>query len=305
MVSSLDSKKTFYDNDLLDTSNLKRTDAADPDIWIFQYEVDNIVSPSDKVRKWFKKLKNDTKKKLQQVNPEVSEKELDELAALFSALYDFMKFKFTGVFRATWERYFEHLRAVVENVLEFPNPNKEKVLIAILHDSIEDIEEINYEFIEKFCKSKNIDWNTIALPVQAISKGDWKDYLSTDEKDEPEKYKKAAKKRRNTGYFSHMISFDTMKEYISMLAGRKWLTLSDDEIIAITQNAIDVKLADRIHNLSTQWDPNNIETVERKMKETEDYFLEIAKETNPDAYQKIMVEIVKLKALIEESKKTA
>jgi (p)ppGpp synthase/HD superfamily hydrolase len=55
----------------------------------------------------------------------------------------------------------------------------------------------------------------------------------------------------------------------------------------ITRNALDVKFADRIHNLTTEWDPNNLEKVKRKLEETKKYFLNIAKEVNQVAYDKI------------------
>jgi (p)ppGpp synthase/HD superfamily hydrolase len=52
-------------------------------------------------------------------------------------------------------------------------------------------------------------------------------------------------------------------------------------------NALDVKFADRIHNLSTQWDPNNLEQVRKKITETKNFFLGIAQETNKEAYEQI------------------
>jgi (p)ppGpp synthase/HD superfamily hydrolase len=56
----------------------------------------------------------------------------------FTSIYYLMKAKFSEVERSTGERYFEHLREVVNNVLNLPHPNTNKVLIAIAHDSIED-----------------------------------------------------------------------------------------------------------------------------------------------------------------------
>jgi (p)ppGpp synthase/HD superfamily hydrolase len=60
-----------------------------------------------------------------------------------------MKDKFSEVYRKnSGERYFEHLREVVNNVIDLPNHNIDKVLIALAHDSIEDIEDINFDFLK-------------------------------------------------------------------------------------------------------------------------------------------------------------
>jgi (p)ppGpp synthase/HD superfamily hydrolase len=70
------------------------------------------------------------------------------------------------------------------------------------------------------------------------------------------------------------------------------LILSEKELIEITNNTLDVKFADRIHNLSTQWDPNDLETVRRKIEETKKYFLSIAKEISKEAFEKLKNEIL-------------
>jgi (p)ppGpp synthase/HD superfamily hydrolase len=55
-----------------------------------------------------------------------------------------------------------------------------------------------------------------------------------------------------------------------------------------------VKFADRIHNLSTQWNPSDTATVRRKVDETKEYFLDIAKETNSKAYHSLQSLILQL-----------
>lgn len=62
----------------------------------------------------------------------------------------------------------------------------------------------------------------------------------------------------------------------------------------ITKNALDVKFADRIHGLTTQWDPNDLEQVKKKVNETKEYFLKIAHETNMEAYNKLQSLILTL-----------
>gem|GEM_PF-2537286 len=70
--------------------------------------------------------------------------------------------------------------------------------------------------------------------------------------------------------------------------------LTEEEIAEIAKNALYVKFADRIHNLSTQWDPNNIQQVIKKVNETKQYFLNIAKAINKDAYDAIQTLILQL-----------
>ncbi|MDD3794283.1 MAG: hypothetical protein PHI37_05710 [Candidatus Gracilibacteria bacterium] len=204
----------------------------------------------------------------------------------FYSMYYLMKKKFKDEYRDDGVRYFEHLREVVNNVLDLPNPNTQKVLIAIAHDSIEDTNK-TFEGLEE-------DYGyEVALAVQAISKEPWEEYEDFDIKDENER-KDQAKKERNKVYFGHLKNFETFKNHIKNLALVKGFELDEEKIEEIAKNALDVKFADRIHNLSTQWDPNDLEQVRKKVDETKQYFLDIAKETNIDAYNKMQSLILTL-----------
>jgi len=223
--------------------------------------------------------------------------------------YAMMKQEFEDKYRESWERYFDHLKEVALIIInELDKPNVEKVLIAILHDSIEDV-ELTFEEIRRFF------WVRVAVWVQAISKMPWEYYLSEDEKNNFEgfkiienwKYKESIwykdfekiwKKRRNEDYFWHLKSFEKMKEHIKSIIVKKYnitfelftkeqLEIFNTKLDEITQNALDVKFADRIHNLRTQWNPNNIEKVEKKVEETEIFFMDIAKIKNPKAYKEL------------------
>jgi hypothetical protein len=76
------------------------------------------------------------------------------------------------------------------------------------------------------------------------------------------------KERRNQDYFGHLDE------------------LNDDYL--------DVKLADRIHNLRDM-DARNKEKILRKIEETEKYFMEVAKKRKPKAYKILCEEIARLK----------
>lgn len=157
---------------------------------------------------------------------------------------------------------------------EIPNPNLNKIIIALLHDVQEDIPE--YEDVVR-----RIYWEYIADWVNALSKKSWKLYLNKSEIKELEectddecrkKIEGEAKERRNEDYFWHLDS------------------LNDDYL--------DVKFADRLHNLrDMNWVTR--EKAIRKVRETERYFLDIAKNRNPKAYELMTIEIKRLKKKFE------
>lgn len=189
----------------------------------------------------------------------------------FEQAYSLMKLAFGKEKRDSWERYFEHLKWVMEIILrELDNPNLNKIIIALLHDLEEDLPEYT-DVVRK------IYWDYIADWVASLSKKDRKTYLSAEENEElklceneqgRKKIEDMAKERRNQDYFGHLDE------------------LNDDYL--------DVKLADRIHNLRDMESVTR-EKVIRKIKETEKYFMEVAKKRNPKAYKILCIEIERLK----------
>lgn len=247
-----------------------------------------------KQEKWVDKILNTVKERIfWNELTESNIEEFKEFVRKFTSLYYLMKDKFSEVERSSWERYFEHLREVVNNVLELPNPNTKKVLIAIAHDSIEDTNKTFWWLAEDYSFE-------VALAVEAISKEPWEKFCLFHI-DWPEKMKEVWKKKRNEAYFWHLESFETFKNHIEELAFSKEVRLSEEKLIEITKNALDVKFADRIHNLSTQWDPNDLTQVRKKVDETKKYFLEIAKETNIEAYNKIQSLILVLEIRLNDA----
>ena len=240
-----------------------------------KYELETILEVYENLeeKKWIEKLLNNVKLHIFE-NKLTDENlwEFKDAVRKITPAYAIMKDRFSEVIRDEWTRYFEHLRAVANIVLELENPSIEKVLIAIYHDAIEDV-DATFEIVNYLSGDPKI-----ALAVEAISKKPWEEY--SDDKVE-------WKKLRNEYYFDHLKSYESMKKYVTELSEEKWLELTKYEIKAVTQNIFDVKFADRIHNLSTQWDENNLDKVKRKVEETKVYFLEIASKVNPDAYKKL------------------
>jgi (p)ppGpp synthase/HD superfamily hydrolase len=110
---------------------------------------------------------------------------------------------------------------------------------------------------------------------------------------------------RNEEYFEHLSSYLSMQEYVEELCYEDNIKIPKQDIKLVIQNIFDVKFADRIHNLSTQWDENNLEKVERKLEETKKYFLDISSRINIPAYRKIKTLILELEIkLANFSKKT-
>lgn len=201
----------------------------------------------------------------------------------FEQAYSLMKLAFENEKRDNGERYFEHLKWVMEILLrELKKPNLDKIIIALLHDVKEDLPQ--YAQI-----IKTIYWDYIADGVDALSKKDWKLYLDKNELEklenckDPECVKQLEqiwKERRNQDYFGHLD------------------TLNDDYL--------DVKLADRIHNLRDMTGVDRDKAI-RKIKETQKYFLDVAKKRNPIAYELLLREIWSLKEYFDlnwENKKT-
>ena len=141
------------------------------------YSLDSIVKAFESIKeeKGVDKLLNKVKNQIFWI--EIKGEDLEDFKCFvrkFYSLYYLMKDKFFHIYRKnTWERYFEHLRWVVHNVLEFSDPNIDKILIALAHDSIEDT-DIDFDFLKISIWAKN------SLAVQAISKPSFKNYKFVD-----------------------------------------------------------------------------------------------------------------------------
>lgn len=237
-----------------------------------RYTEDEVQQALILTQSWIELFINEARAKF---FPDLENAELQRKFQIFNQLckssYDIMKFQFNETFRDEWERYFEHLREVAKIIIEMDWSNTDQVMIALLHDAIEDIALFDFSTIHSITKDPKI-----AIAVEAISKKPWHNYIiewetfADNEKD--------AKARRNEEYFGHMENIESFESHIKEIAESHNIHIDSSEINTIARNAIQVKLADRIHNLSTQWDQSNTGKVKRKIEETEKYFYQIAEE---------------------------
>jgi hypothetical protein len=192
---------------------------------------------------------------------------------MFEQAYSLVKLAFRKKTRDSQERYFEHLKGTMEIVLrELPNPNLDRVIIALLHDVVEDVPEYKETLEPIFGKY-------IADGVHLLSKKKLDNYLHEWERkiyelwDEATKKKldTAAKKRRVKDYFGHLEQ------------------LNDDYLA--------VKFADRLHNLRDM-ESVTPEKIQRKIEETEKYFLPVAASRSPVAYKLMLEALEPLKRML-------
>ncbi len=138
---------------------------------------------------------------------------------------------FDGKMRQSWEPYITHLIEVTKIFIELAwisNISFDDIIIALLHDSIEDIDHENFRSIQK-------DFGDyVALWVLALSK--------------PENRNKKA---RNKIYYGRFGSIKKLKNFIQEKASGENISLKQDQYSTLAYIVAKVKICDRIHNLRT------------------------------------------------------
>jgi len=172
---------------------------------------------------------------------------------LLQKVYWFSKVKFNGIYRKSWEPYFRHLERTAEIILK---EFEKPTIEKVALALLHDIFEDTYTYVDTI---KLITWERLYEKLVILSK---------DIKNKTTIYTKFPNKLiRNKNYFERLLS-------------------CKDE------NVIDVKLADRIDNLRTI-DVFPEEKIKKKIQETKDYILPLAKEHNLEAYKLLLKEISK------------
>lgn len=199
------------------------------------------------------------------------------------------------------ERYFNHLTGTMNIVLnELPNPNINTVVMAMLHDSIEDIELIDQKVVT------SIFWEYLSKWVYSLSKKDLEAYyLSPYEVERLQTMDKEIKKLASEwddlgNKTENDRRIKELKDMRKIIVEKAKLERQDHyfwHLDELDDNYLTVKFADRIHNLRTL-DGMWIESIVKKIKETEKYFLPVAEKRNEVALELMLIEIRKLKKFL-------
>lgn len=273
-----------------------------------------------------------------------------------SLIYRYAEVLHHGQTRKDGSKYFEHPVEVAKILEEIGWQNTNSIIIALLHDVIEDT-EIEHDILSE------LFWEKIADSVEKISKKPLTEYLDGDivEKKKTKSLRDTIKKwvkaifwkefpiiidielfdslilnyenliqnsGRNTIHFYIIETEDSkkinqviercktickwMKKKMLLTKKINWrenlshLKKEDIEIARELRNedyfwnmdvldddTLNVKFADRIHNLRTIYNLSN-DDIKRKVRETKKYFLKVAKKRNPNAYKLIVIELTKI-----------
>lgn len=186
----------------------------------------------------------------------------NDIKALDS-VFDYIKKlpeKVKNPIRKNWEHYLVHLIETTRILLDISSGlTLEQIVIALLHDAIEDVEEVGINELTR------LFWHKIASSVEKLSKKDIsKEWFSDEEY-------KLLKRKRDIEYLESLKDLDDFE--------------------------LDVKFADRIHNLRTLiWLP--IEAIELCIEDTVKYFLPLAKLRNKKAYNLLISQLFTLRVYL-------
>lgn len=231
---------------------------------------------------------------------------------VINAAYAIAKLKFEGKNRKiSNERYFEHLRETANIIIQreiTPKVSIYQVALALLHDIIEDT-DMTPEALELALGNKEVSpWlaQRLAQWVSDLSKKDWREFvqssidrefISSFESSEPIPIAEEdvdGKEWFILDWFgTEPKNHNEHKKYKNIRTEAKRLRDIEyaQRLRTLDNETLNIKFADRIHNLRTQWDPNDTEQVRKKVKETKEIYLPLAQERNPRAYEAMIREI--------------
>lgn len=237
----------------------------------------------------------------------------------FDQAYSLMRLLMENMTRENGKKRFDHLKGTMEVVLKLDNPNMDRILIALLHDIQEDLPEYA-DVVRK------VFGDYVAKGVDELSKKDWVEYLTEEEKQacmpllnekkmilheafnamvskHPDSAFTAVDKADEKELKNYMNTeqrtlYDMIEMKIKPFMDLAKPRRNEDyfgDMDKLNDDYLTVKLADRIHNLGDMDGGVKREKVIRKVKETEDYFLHVAQKRNKKAYDLLVEQIAILK----------
>lgn len=224
---------------------------------------------------------------------------------IINIAYELAKLKFEWKNRKiSQEWYFEHLRETAYILIESwisENVSIYQVVVALLHDVIEDTNMTYDGLVEALSNSISTESaEKIATWIKGLTKNNWHKYiLSKDDTTFVKYYEQSFNKKwKDTQSLFDLtpITKEEKERYKKIKLWSKILRNIDyaQKISQLDDETLEIKFSDRLHNLRTQWDPNNIKQVYKKVKETKLIYLPLAKRRNTTAYTLLVKEIKKL-----------
>lgn len=250
---------------------------------------------------------------------------------VFYAIYTKVKNLFSSQNRSDGTPYFYHLLETVFILIEessIENLDPETLFVGLLHDIIEDTDN----YYDSLWRNINPKWKELAFWVHLISKPHFHTHIENEEEnntykncissinsenidlswkiidesaEDPEvvkqynNFRRKYKPIRNKSHFEKYKDLETFINYAKSEAGFFGLKYSEEWMKKICIRSINVKLADRLHNLRTLWHMSDYKII-RKTQETRTYLLNIADEVNPVMAGKLRKEIKKLESEVAE-----
>ena len=270
-------------------------------------------------------------------NEEITFSELKNKIDILDGTFSHVKKMFSWRERDNWEDAFIHQIEVVQLYLQHSKElTFEKILILLEHDTIEDTDiTINWmkethnnddvvfsvalmtkdpfvnfinksedhKILEEIKKSwiLNTKWNiSDKFNDKLIRKKD----ISDIEKKAHHQYKLLAetyKPIRNKVYSKNMQTIEGFLSHAIRININHWFNMSIDDMQRNIINALECKLIDRLHWITTLWNCPT-EKIERKIDETYTYYKDIAIQFFPHLWKLIEVELLKAEKILEYRK---
>lgn len=265
---------------------------------------------------------------------EITFSELKRKIDILDGTFSHVKKLFSWRERDNWEDAFIHQVEVVELLIQHSkNLSFEKVLILLEHDTIEDT-DITISWMKESHKDHNIVFSVALMTknpiIDFINNKEDKDILdqilqswilnskwnisdnfhdklksSTPlnkiEKNAYEEYQKLAKTYksiRNKKYSENMQTIEGFFNHALIINKNHWFNINIEQIQINIINALECKLIDRLHWISTLWNCDT-DKIERKIDETYIYYKEISIQFFPHLWKLIEVELERAKKILE------